>query len=107
MHAGAEHNILWGEVDKVDGELFWCNGGQKLPTEVAINGTTDEPFLLVSLADGVPNLNAIPLNRTGRAIFTRLIYCMYSADIYEQCDTGKRSKELSTYEKIMKKYGQS
>jgi hypothetical protein len=46
--AGKSQNILWGEVDKVRDELFWLQGGGKLPLEPIMNGTTDEPFFLVS-----------------------------------------------------------
>lgn len=101
--AGTSQTILWGEVDKVDGELIWCKGGAKLPKEIAFNGTTDEPFFLVSLASPFQNLNAIPLNRSD--VTTAKVHCLYSKDIFDQCKVGTRVKELTALEKLMNKYG--
>lgn len=94
--------ILWGEVDKVGDELFWCHGGTKLPLEIPVNGTTDEPFFLVSLAGPIPNLNAIMLNRFD--INFDAVHCLYTKDIFEQCKAGNRTKELTALEKFMKKF---
>jgi hypothetical protein len=96
-------NILWGEVDKVGDELFWCHGGAKLPTEPAVIGTTDEPFFLVSLAGPVPNLNAVSLAKSVSRATS--VYCLYSKAVEQQCRSGNRTKELSALKKIMSKYG--
>lgn len=84
MCAGTEQTILWGEVDKVNDELFWCHDGAKLPGEIAVTGTTDEPFFLASLASSIPNLNAIMLNRT--EVYTIGVYCMHSKQVFEKCN---------------------
>lgn len=86
----------------MDGLLFWCNGGAKLPLELAVNGTTDEPFFLVSLASPIPNLNAIPIKMTD--VKTNKVHCLHNTTILEECNAGKR-KDLSVLEKLMKKYG--
>lgn len=93
-------------MDKIGDELFWCNGGAKLPTEPNINGTMDAPFFLVSLEGQNPNLNAIPVNRTD--VNTTRIHCLYSRNVFEQCISGNRSRELTELEKLealLKKQG--
>jgi hypothetical protein len=87
----------------VGDELFWCRGGAKLPTEPAVIGAKDEPFFLVSLAGPVPNLNAIQLDRSDVNITG--VQCLHGKDVYEQCEAGTRSKELSVLEKLMNKLG--
>lgn len=74
----------------------------KIPPELPINGTTDETFFLASLASPVPNLNAFPLNRTD--VTVKYVRCLYSKSILEQCEAGKRKKELTAIQKLMKKY---
>lgn len=97
--AGMNQNILWGEVDKVGDELFWCHGGSRLPAEIAINGTMDAPFYLASLAGMIPNLNAIQ----GNNIYanTEMIHCVYSNEVFEQCKSGLRAKEMTMFEKAL------
>jgi hypothetical protein len=103
VRTGTEKNILWGEVDKVDDELFWCHGGAKLPTLPIPNGTTDGPFFLASLAGPIPNLNAISLDRGD--VRTTTVYCLYSKEIKQQCESRNRTKELSAIENLLNKYG--
>lgn len=79
-------------MDNVGGELFWCHGGAKLPKDVAVNGNTDEPFFLVSLASGTPNLNAISI--LNRDIAPDDIYCLYSKNVFDQCKTGNRTSNV-------------
>lgn len=95
-------NILWGEVDNVDGELFWCRGGAKVPNEVPVNGNTEEPFFLVSLASGNPNLNAIPI--TNRDISPEDVCCLYSKDIFEQCKSGNRTSKVASLEDMLSQH---
>jgi hypothetical protein len=94
---------LWGEVDKVGNELFWCEGGGKLPSEAVINGTMDKPFFLLSMNQSMPNLHAVSLIDS-LEIVLKEVYCVYNQSIVEQCNNGNRSKELSILEKMMKKY---
>jgi hypothetical protein len=101
---GRNKTILWGEVDKVGNELFWCEGGFKLPSEAVISGNTDKLFFLLSLEESMPNLHAVPLNNS-LGINIRQSNCLYNQSIFEQCNNGNRSKELSFYDKIVKKYG--
>jgi hypothetical protein len=101
--AGTNENILWGEVDRVGDEMFWCRGGAKLPLEPAVIGTKHEPFFLVSLAGATPTLNAIQLDRSDVNITS--VQCLYGKDVFEQCSAGTRSKELSVLEKLMIKFG--
>lgn len=86
-------------MDKVGDELFWCQGGGKVPLQV--NGSTLEPFFLVSLAGPNPNLNAVPLNSKVRI---SKVYCIYDASIKEKCDSGNRSSQPSLFENILSKY---
>jgi hypothetical protein len=90
---------LWGEAEKVGDELFWCQGGGKLPMKV--NGSTDEPFFLVSLADPKPNLQAVQLNTTER---TSVVHCIYDAHIKEKCDSGNRSTQATLFEQLLNIY---
>jgi hypothetical protein len=99
---------LWGEVDKVGNELFWCEGGAKLPSEVVINGDMDQPFFLLSydksiLNESKPNLNAVSLNAS-ISIKIKEAYCLYTPRIVEQCINGNRTRELTFFEKLLKKY---
>jgi hypothetical protein len=94
---------LWGEVDKKGDLLFWCHGGAKLPVQPTVNGTTDGPFFLASLAGPIPNLNAILLAKS--YVKTARIFCLYSKDIFEQCNLGQRMKDPSAFEKLMNKFG--
>jgi hypothetical protein len=95
---------LWGEVDKVGNELFWCEGGVELPSEAVINGNTDEPFFLLSFSVSMPNLHAVPLTNS-LEIKVKQLYCLYNQSIVDLCNNGNRTKELSFYDKIVKKYG--
>lgn len=82
------------------GELFWCQGGAKLPLDVdVVNGTTEEPFFLTSLPSAVPNLNAIALDRGD--VRVAKVHCLHSEDIYQQCKAGSRKKELTELEKLL------
>lgn len=100
-HAGGKEPILWGEVDKVGSELFWCEGGAKLPSEAVINGNMNEPFFLVSLNEPTPNLIAVNLNSTVQIFGS---HCVYSQEIYELCKTGNRTIQPTFFEKLLKKY---
>lgn len=101
--AGTNENILWGEVEDVSGELFWCHGGEKLPSEAVVNGRSSmaEPFFLASLPGEEPNLNAIPLRSN---VTFEVVQCMYAQSIFKQCNSGNRTKELAPFEQIMKKF---
>jgi hypothetical protein len=99
---------LWGEVDKVGNELFWCDGGAKLPSQVVIKGNMDKPFFLLSydraiLNESKPNLNAVSLNES-ISIKIKEVYCLYTRRIVEQCINGNRTRELSFFEKLLRKY---
>jgi hypothetical protein len=109
---------LWGEVDKVENELFWCEGGAKLPAEAVIKGEMDKPFFLISLMEkdfhwfpslkltkSMPNLVAVPLDEN-KSLNIKLeeVYCVYNQRIVELCNNGNRTKELSFFEKLSKKY---
>lgn len=102
MIAGSSKTILWGEVDKVGDELFWCYGGGKLPKEPLVSGNTHEPFFLVSLNETIPNLYAINLDKGN--IMTSSVYCVYSKAIAQQCKSGNRTKEPSTLENLLNKF---
>jgi hypothetical protein len=99
---------LWGEVDKVGNDLFWCEGGAKLPSEAVINGNMDEPFFLVSydisvLNESMPNLHAVSLDKSFN-IRLKEAYCLYNQSIVELCNNGNRTKTPSFFEKLLKKY---
>jgi hypothetical protein len=100
---GTNHTILWGEVNKVSDELFWCNGGAKLPMKPTVNGTTDAPFFLVSLKGKIPNLNAIPLDITD-GVNTTTVHCVYSRNVFQQCKTGIR-RNPTELENVLKNFG--
>lgn len=92
--------ILWGEVDKVGDDMFWCHGGAKLPKRPTVNGSTTEPFYLVSVASLVPNLNAISLDRND--VYTTVVQCLHSKEFFEKCRWGNRTKDQTALDKIMK-----
>jgi hypothetical protein len=96
---------LWGEVDKVGNELFWCEGGFKLPSEAVIGGNTDKPFFLLSFNESMPNLHAVPLTGPHAIRINGTNYCVYNQRIFDLCNNGNRTKELSFFEKFQKKYG--
>jgi hypothetical protein len=98
---GNNSKILWGEVDKVGDELFWCEGGAKLPSEAFVNGSMKEPFFLVSFENAMPNLNAVPLNNS---VILKEAFCVYSQEIVKLCNSGNRTKTPTFFEKIVKKY---
>jgi hypothetical protein len=101
---------LWGEVDKVGTELFWCDGGAKLPSEVVINGNMDKPFFLLSFDKSVanesmPNLHAVSIDESiDNSTTLKEAYCLYNQRIVELCKNGNRTKELSFFEQILHKY---
>lgn len=100
--AGRNVNILWGEVEEVSGELFWCHGGEKLPSEAIVNGRGMAGlFFLASLHGEEPNLNAIPLRSN---VTFEVVQCMYAKRIFEQCNSGNRTKGLAPFQQIIKKY---
>lgn len=89
-------------MDKVDGDLFWCQGGSKLPPEVVVNGSTEGLFFLVSLGNStIPTLYVIQQHES---ILVNTVNCVYSKQILEQCNNGKRTKELTFFEKMLIKY---
>jgi hypothetical protein len=93
---------LWGEVNKVEGELFWCHGGEKLPPEALVNGSdTAKPFFLVSLPGREPNLHAIPLNSS---VSIKGVNCLYTQEVVQLCNAGNRTKELTPVERILKQF---
>lgn len=94
---GQHNTIAWGEVDKVDGDLFWCQGGAKLPPEAVVNGSTDGLFFLVSLGNSpFPTLNAIQHHKPTKI---NKLTCVYSKQIFEQCNNGIRQKAEKEYKK--------
>jgi hypothetical protein len=90
-------------VDKVGNELFWCEGGAKLPSEAVISGNTDEPFFLLSLNQPMPNLYALPLAKSLKTTLKE-VYCVYNQRIVDLCSKGNRTKEPSFFDKLLKKY---
>jgi hypothetical protein len=90
-------------VDKVGNELFWCHGGAKLPLEPVVNGTTDEPFFLMSLAGPTPNLNALALNITGLNYNT--VFCVYSKDTFEECNSRITTEDPTSLEGLLGQRG--
>jgi hypothetical protein len=107
--AGKKKIILWGEVYKVGNELFWCEGGAKLPSEAVISGDMDKPFFLISYRTITvsnvtrPNLSAISLFWSIN-IKLNEAYCLYNQRIVELCNNGNRTKQLTFFEKLLKKY---
>jgi hypothetical protein len=101
---GRNKTILWGEVEKVGNELFWCEGGFKLPSEAVIGGSTDKPFFLLSFKESIPNLHAVFLTNS-LEIKIKRSNCLYNQNIVEQCNNGNRTREISFFEKIAQKYG--
>jgi hypothetical protein len=94
---------LWGEVNKVGKELFWCKGGAKFPSKAVISGATDKPFFLVSLNQPIPNLHALSLDES-TDIKLKEVYCLYHQSIVDLCKNGNRSKQVPFFEKLMSKY---
>lgn len=100
--AGTNETILWGEVEEVSGELFWCRGGEKLPSEAVVTGSSmAEPFFLVSLPREEPNLIAIQLRSI---VKFAVVQCIYAQRIFKQCNSGNITKELAPFEHFMKKF---
>lgn len=88
----------------MNGELFWCHGGKKLPTGLPIRGNTDGLFFLASFEDRNPKLQLVPLNKTHATVTSNSVHCLYSNATLKQCQDGKRKKELTALQKLMKKY---
>jgi len=102
LDPGSSNPILWGEATKIGDQLFWCEGNATVAVPVTVNGNTSEPFLLVSLPQEKPNLNAVSV---GSNMKLQILYCLHSPEIKQKCDSGRRSKVLSPLEKFVETYG--
>jgi len=90
---------LWSEATKVGDQLFWCEGNATLKVPVAVNGSTDQPFYLVSLNTSI--LQAVPLEND---IFASTVFCLHPPEVQKLCISGNRTKELSPLDKLLAKY---
>jgi len=101
LNPGGRNPILWGEATKVGDQLFWCEGNATVAVPVAVNGSTSEPFLLISLPQEKPNLNAVSV---GSNMKLQIVFCLHSPEIMQNCVSGNRSKVLSPLEKFVETY---
>jgi len=100
--SGSDNTILWGEATKVGDQLFWCEGNATVAVPVAVEGNTDQPFYLVSEPSlSSTRLKAVPLDNF---VFTSKVFCLHSPEVKNQCDSGKRRKDLSPLDKLLAAY---
>jgi len=120
--SGDANIILFGEVyrDGDGADLFWCDGGAKVPVAVRLAGTNEllnsipgelsgfgswegrhHPFVVFTespMGDN-PFLRAVRLDST---MGLNAVFCMHSAQVKQQCDSGLRTwKEASPLEQLL------
>jgi hypothetical protein len=102
--AGFAQPLLWGEAVQVGERLLWCEGGTKVALPTAVAGSTEKLFLLATLPGNSTQLHALPLETEVR--FSN-IFCLHSQAVKDDFDNGRRSAQLSPFEKLLAKISES
>jgi len=101
---GATNVILWGEIEKIGGELLnWCyEGNVRVPPLVVERiADADLPIFLVSLPNQEAKLSGMSVIYDS---YATKVFCLHPPEVKKQCDAGNRTeerKESSQLEKLL------